>query len=170
MIISDPEGVAAKQAEAFQKGFGMGSTYLSLHYHLVFGTKKREPVIAEEWRSHLHEYLGGVIRRLEGLPQGIGGTADHVHILLGLKATHCLCDVIREMKKASTVWVHDTMKAPYFAWQEGYSAFTVSGTAREPVRNYVANQEKHHRQKSYQEELLEMLRKVGIEFDPKYFE
>ena len=83
----------------------MASTYLSLHYHLVFATKNREPLIAPAWRARLHEYLGGTISGLGGFPQGIGGTADHVHLLVGLKATHCLADVLRELKKAASQWV-----------------------------------------------------------------
>ena len=74
----------------------MPSTYLSLHYHLVFGTKNREPLLAPAWRARLHDYLGGTIRGLGGYPEGVGGVADHVHLLVGLKATHCLADVLRE--------------------------------------------------------------------------
>jgi putative transposase len=148
----------------------MSSTYLALHYHLVFGTKNREPVIGPEWRSRLHEYLGGTILGLGGFPQGVGGVADHVHLLIGLKATHCLCDVLRELKKASSVWVHETISLPSFAWQDGYAAFTVSATARESVRNYVANQEEHHREKSFREKLIAMLGMAGIEYDPKYLD
>ena len=74
----------------------MGSTYLSLHYHLIFSTKNREPLIAEAWREQLHEYLGGTIRGLGGISEGVGGIADHVHLLVSLKATHCLADVLRE--------------------------------------------------------------------------
>jgi putative transposase len=147
----------------------MPSTYLSLHYHLVFSTKNREPTIRDAWRSRLHEYLGGTIRGLGGFPEGIGGTADHVHLLVGLKATHCLADVLRELKKASSVWVHEEIKTP-FAWQEGYAAFTVSAPARGAVKNYIAHQEEHHRVKSYREELLEMLNKAGVEYDPRYFD
>jgi REP element-mobilizing transposase RayT len=148
----------------------MSSTYLSLHYHLVFGTKNREPLIAPEWRSRLHEYLGGTVSGLGGFPQGIGGVADHVHLLVGLRATHCLCDVLRELKKASSIWVHEAIHLPSFAWQEGYAAFTVSATARESVRRYIANQEEHHRVKSFREELIAMLNKAGIEYDPKYLD
>jgi REP-associated tyrosine transposase len=148
----------------------MGSTYLSLHYHLVFGTKNREPYIESRWRSRLHEYLAGTIAGLGGLPQGIGGVADHVHLLVGLKATHCLADVLRELKKASSVWVHEKIGAKSFAWQEGYAAFTVSVTARDSVRQYIANQEEHHRAKSFREEWIEMLDRAGIEYDPKYLD
>src|SRR5690348_9706941 len=109
----------------------MPSTYLSLHYHLVFSTKGRVPSIDAAWRSDLHAYLGGTIRGLGGVPEAIGGVADHVHLLVGLKATHCLADVIRELKKAASIWVHEKIGAGDFAWQEGYAAFTVSPTALE---------------------------------------
>ena len=148
----------------------MSSTYLSLHYHLVFGTKSREPFIAPAWKVRLHDYLGGTIHGLGGFPQGVGGMADHVHLLVGLKATHCLADVMRELKKASSVWVHEQVGVPFFAWQEGYAAFSVSATSREAVRHYIANQEEHHRVKSFREELIEMLDKAGVEYDPRYLD
>lgn len=148
----------------------MASTHLSLHYHLVFGTKNREPFIAGEWRSRLHEYLGGTISGLGGLPQRVGGVADHVHLLIGLKATHCLANVLQELKKASSVWVHEQIGLRAFAWQEGYAAFTVSASARESVQKYVTNQEEHHRSRSFREELVEMLGNAGIEYDAKYLD
>jgi REP element-mobilizing transposase RayT len=107
---------------------------------------------------------------LGGFPQGIGGVADHVDLLVGLKATHCLADFMRELKKASSKWVHEQIHERGFAWQDGYAAFTVSAPARSSVRNYIAHQDEHHRHKSYQEELIEMLSKAGVEFDPKYFD
>jgi putative transposase len=148
----------------------MASTYLSLHYHLIFGTKNREPLIAADWRPQLHEYLGGTISGLWGFPQEIGGVADHVHLLVGLKATHCLADVMRELKKASSVWVHEQIGLPSFTWQEGYAAFTVSATARQAVQKYIANQEEHHRTRSLREELVVMLEMAGIEYDPQYLD
>ena len=148
----------------------MPSTYLSLHYHIVFGTKNRMPSINAPWRSRLHDYLDGTIRGLGGFPEGVGGTADHVHLLLGLKATHCLADVMRELKKASSVWVHQEIGDLGFAWQEGYAAFTVGATVREAVRNYIANQEQHHHAKSFRDEIVEILEKARIEYDPKYLD
>ena len=148
----------------------MPSTYLSLHYHVVFGTKNREPTIEAAWRSRLHEYLGGTMRGLSGFTEGVGGVADHVHLLFGLKATHCLAGVMRELKKASSVWVHEEVGASSFAWQEGYAAFTVSATAREAVKRYIAIQEEHHRTKSFREELMELLAKAGVDYDPKYLD
>jgi putative transposase len=148
----------------------MASTYLSLHYHLVFATKNREHAIAPEWRSRLHEYLGGTVAGLDGFPQGVGGVGDHVHLLVGLKATHCLADFLRELKKASSAWVHKKIGLQTFAWQEGYAAFTVSSPARPGVQQYIALQEEHHRECSSRDELLDLLAKAEIEYDPRYFE
>ena len=148
----------------------MGSTFLSLHFHIVFSTKERRPLIAPEWRGRLHEYLGGIVRRLGGVPEAIGRVADHVHLLVGLKAPHTLADFVRELKKAATNWVQEHKLEPMFSWQEGYAAFTVSPNARGGVKGYIARQEEHHRQRSYLEELRELLDKAEIEVDPRYLE
>jgi putative transposase len=148
----------------------MPSTYLSLHFHLVFSTKSREATIAPEWRSRLHDYLGGTVRGLGGYSDRVGGVADHVQLLVGLKATHRLADFMRELKKASSAWVHEEVGLRSFAWQEGYAAFTVSATSRKAVQHYIDSQEEHHRVKSFREELIEMLAKAGIEYDPQYLD
>ena len=134
----------------------MASTFLALHYHLVFSTKDRVPMIDLQWRARLHEYLGGTVQGLGGYVQGVGGVADHVHLLVSLKATHCLADFMRELKKASSVWVHEHMNIRPFAWQEGYGAFTVSPSARGQVKRYIDNQEQHHRTRTFREELETM--------------
>src|SRR5258708_4373506 len=144
MSISTPKGC--------QKGAAMGSTFLSLHYHIVFATKNRQQWIANSWRDRLYEYLGGTIQGLAGVPQAIGGIEDHVHLLVGLRATHALADFVREVKKSSTSWIRDEKLELEFSWQEGYSAFTVSPPARKAVRRYILNQQKHHRRRSLIEE------------------
>jgi putative transposase len=148
----------------------MPSTYLSLHYHIVFSTKHRAPIIAPAWRDRLHGYLGGSLRGLDAVAEAVGGVDDHVHLLAGLKATHALADVLREIKKASAVWVHDEIGEPAFAWQEGYAAFTVSPTSRAAVARYIADQEQHHQRQSYREELITMLDRAGVEYDPRYLD
>ena len=148
----------------------MSSTYLSLHYHLIFSTKLREPLISDQWQERLHEYLGGTVKGLGGFPQGVGGVADHVHLLVGLKATHCLADFMRDLKKSSSAWVHDEIGLKTFSWQEGYAAFTVSATSRDGVKSYIANQAEHHKQKLFRDELIELLNKAGVEFDERYLD
>ena len=146
----------------------MPSTHLSLHYHLVFSTKEREPLIADQWRSRLHAYLGGAARTVSGVAEAIGGTHDHVHLLIRLRTTHCLADVLREIKHTSSQWVHETIGVKGFAWQEGYGAFTVSPSKTTAVSRYIARQEEHHRKRTFQEEYLEFLKESGVEYDERY--
>lgn len=148
----------------------MASSYLSLHCHLVFSTKERRPWIAETWRSRLFQYLSGTVEGLGGVSQGVGGVSDHVHLLVGLKATHCLADFMRELKKSASTWVHVEIGETAFAWQEGYAAFTVSATSRESVQAYIANQVEHHRRKSFREELIECLERANVEYDIRYLD
>ena len=148
----------------------MPSTHTQLLYHLIFATKNREPLLAESWRARLHEYLGGCVTGLEGTPQGVGGVADHVHLLVGLKPTHCLSDFMRELKKSSSNWVRQTIGVSGFAWQEGYAAFTVSASARDSVHDYVGRQEEHHRRKSFREELVAFLQKPRVAYDERYLD
>jgi putative transposase len=145
----------------------MGSTFLSLHNHIVFSTKERRPIIKPRWRPGLHEYLGGTVRGMGGIPEIIGGVEDHVHLLVGLRATHCLSDFMQELKKASSVWAADNHDR-LFSWQDGYSAFSVSWTHVEVVRNYIATQEKHHQQHDFVAELKRLLERNGVQYDPKY--
>src|SRR6266446_3364975 len=146
----------------------MSSTHLSLHYHIVFGTKNHEPMIQAAWRERLHAYLGGIIRTADGIAESIGGVSDHVHLLIGLRATHCLADVLRELKAVSSRWVHDEIGMRSFAWQEGYAAFTVSASQREAVRHYIEQQAEHHRTCTFRDEYLELLRRSEVEFDERY--
>jgi putative transposase len=139
----------------------MSSTHLSLHMHVVFGTKQQRPLIRPEWRERLHAYLGGAARTIEVFPEAVGGVADHVHLLLGLRATHRLADVMRDVKRVSSAWVHQTIGDKAFAWQDGYGAFTVSASLLETVKNYIAQQEEHHRRRTFQEEYVELLRLTG---------
>ena len=146
----------------------MPSTHLSLHYHLIFSTKDRQRWIALDWRDRLHAYLGGAVRACGGVAASVGGIADHVHLLVGLRATHRLADVLREIKASSSEWVHRDIHLKAFAWQEGYGAFTVSASQLIAVKSYIARQEEHHRRRAYREEYMEFLRQSGIEFDEKY--
>ena len=128
-------------------------------------------MIDAAWRPRDDEYMGGIIHGLGGVPVGVGGVADHVHLLVGLKSTHCLADFVRELKKSATAWVHGQADpSGKFAWQSGYAAFTVSATSRPAVCEYILHQEEHHRVKSFREELEAMLAKAGVPYDPKFLD
>jgi REP element-mobilizing transposase RayT len=160
----------AQQNNASRKGRRkqMPATHLSLHFHIVFSTKDRHPFIADEWRARLHEYLGGLVRAADGIPEAVGGTADHVHLLVGLRATHLLAAFVQDIKQTSSRWVHETIGVKNFAWQPGYGAFTVSVSNGDAVKEYIADQVEHHRTKKFQEEYVAFLQKHGVEYDEKY--
>ncbi|QJW96241.1 IS200/IS605 family transposase [Frigoriglobus tundricola] len=147
----------------------MPQTYTCLHYHLIFSTKNRDPIIAPDMRPRLWEYIGGTVRGLNGIPILVGGTADHVHLLVTLRQIPALADFMRDMKAAASGWVHDTFpEMRKFAWQAGYGAFTVSHSGINAVKAYIANQEEHHRKQTFQDEFREFLRRHEIEFEEKY--
>jgi putative transposase len=89
-------------------------------------------------------------------------------MLIGLRATHRLADVLRELKSVSSGWVHDEIGVPAFAWQEGYGEFTVSPSQRGAIRRYIEQQDEHHRTRTFRGEYLELLRRSGVEFDERY--
>ena len=124
----------------------MPQSYTCLHHHLVFSTKHRAPTITPEIRPRLWEYLGGIVRGEGGIPIQIGGTSDHVHLLVTLHQQPAVAAFLRQLKAASSGWVHDTFQdAGNFWWQTGYGAFTVSHSAVRDVRDYIANQDEHHK-------------------------
>ena len=146
----------------------MPSTHLSLHFHIVFSTKDRKGSINPGWRDRLHAYIGGTIEKLGGIPQAVGGIANHVHILASLRGNHCVSDVVRDVKANSSRWVHEEIGVSTFSWQEGYGAFTVSANVLGNVRDYIARQEEHHRVRSFMDEYLDFLRRGLVEFDERY--
>ncbi len=116
----------------------MPSTFSCLSYHLVFGTKHRRRLLAASIRPRVFEYLGGVIRSEGGSLTEIGGIEDHVHLLVKLKPTHVLADVVRGLKANSSKWINDEgLTDERFAWQEGYSVFTVGDSQVETVRRSI---------------------------------
>lgn len=146
----------------------MPTTHLSLHYHLVFSTKDRRELILDEWRPRLFGFMGGCINTSGGQILAVGGTRNHVHLLFALRATHRLADVVQDVKTASSKWVHTELQSRHFSWQRGYGGIYGRGVATRKVRNYVMNQEEHHRAKTFEDEYVSMLEKAGVGYDEKY--
>ncbi|HEX9943048.1 MAG TPA: IS200/IS605 family transposase [Thermoanaerobaculia bacterium] len=147
----------------------MAGTFSRLLYHVVFSTKRRVPFIAPRLRAELYPYMEGIIRHQGGWLLALGGMPDHVHVLVRLKPDMSVSDLVRDVKAGSSKWVHERPDLPPdFAWQAGYAVFSVSESKEKTVRSYIQNQEKHHRRATFEEELVGLLRKHGIEFDPAY--
>lgn len=137
--------------------------------HAVFSTIDRKPIIPADVQPDLFAYIGGTLRNLNCQPVKIGGIADHVHVLFRLSRTASLSEVVEKVKSGSSKWIKtQTGVTADFKWQAGYGAFSVSPEHEERVSNYIRNQEIHHRKCAFQDELKDLLREAGLEFDERY--
>lgn len=146
----------------------MGHTYSQILIHAVFSTREREPTIHESFRSRLWQYMAGIAKQEFGHAVRIGGIADHLHGLIKLKTDVSLAHAMNRWKSLSSGWVNQTFEPRVkFQWQAGYGAFSVSQSAAERVIHYIDHQAEHHHKMSFQEELISLLERHGIEYDPK---
>ena len=147
----------------------MPGTYSQVLLHVVFSTKQREKWISAQIAERLFPYIGGIIRTEKGTLLDVGGMEDHVHLYLRWRPDESISNLMRVVKARSSKWVHETIpRLAAFAWQEGYSAFSVSKSQEDVVKKYIANQAEHHRREDFRSELLRLLRAHGIEFDERY--
>jgi len=137
--------------------------------HIIFSTKGRTPVIAPEVRPELNAYVVGILRQLECPSILVNSVADHVHILCRLSKTLALAKAVEEVKKGSSKWLKTKAAGlRNFHWQNGYGAFSVSPSNVEDVRQYIANQEEHHRRVTFEEEFRAFLDRHGVVYDERY--
>jgi REP element-mobilizing transposase RayT len=145
------------------------STFTSLTYHIVFGTKYRRSRISEPFRDELYAYIGGIIRGEKGSLIEIGGMPDHIHILAGFSPAVSVSDMLRRIKGNSSKWANEQHNfVDRFEWQTGYGAFTVSHSQAPSVSEYIRNQEEHHRRRSFKDEFRSLLIRHGIQFEERY--
>jgi len=145
------------------------STYSQIYIQLVFAVKNRKALISTEWDEELYKYITGIVQNKGQKMLAINGVANHIHILIGMKPTCCLSDLVREVKKASNVFIKEKNFTHYkFEWQEGYGAFSYSHSALDNVVKYVNNQKEHHRKKTFKEEYKDFLIKFNVEHEDKY--
>src|SRR5437773_2609677 len=160
----DPKGVATERKE------NMPQSLFVVYIHMVFSTKERRPFLRDHRiREKAHAYLGEVSKRLDCPPILAGGVEDHVHLLARFGRTITQAEWVKELKRVSNLWLKERGRDfADFEWQGGYADFGVSRSNLEQVRQYIANQEEHHRKMSFQDELRVLLRKHEIEWDEKY--
>jgi putative transposase len=145
----------------------MAHTYVSELIHCVFSTKQRRNLIPAEIQPQLWSFLGGIARKNGFKALMVGGTENHVHILLSRPATMPLAKAMQLVKGASSHWMNVTFKTE-FAWQEGYGAFTLGVSQKTDTIAYIQNQAEHHRRRDFKEEFLAFLKKNGVEYDPQH--
>ena len=144
----------------------MAHTFSRNHVHVVFSTKDRRQTIAKSVQPRLWAYLAGICKNYDMIALAVGGTENHVHMLLHLPAKLALAKPVLLLKANSSKWMGEQGKE--FSWQEGYGAFSVSSSNLDQVIRYIQNQEAHHRKTSFEEEFRAFLRRHGVDYDPKY--
>ncbi len=147
----------------------MPHSYISFHVHYVFSTKDRRRIISPEIRERLWAYMGGIARENKVKALAVGGTSDHVHILLALPSTISVAKAIQLIKGGSSKWVSEMFPEIHqFAWQEGYGAFSIGVSGIDDTIAYIQTQDEHHRTRTFQEEFLAFLKKHEVEYDERY--
>jgi putative transposase len=145
------------------------NTYTQLHIHLVFAVKFRKALISPTWNHRLHEYIGGIIKYNKHQPLAINSMPDHIHILAGLNPNQAIADLIRFIKKDSTVFINkEKLATSHFNWQEGYGAFSVSHSRLAIVANYIHQQQEQHKKLSFKKEYTSLLDKHNIQYNTAY--
>ena len=147
----------------------MADTYLSLRVHLVWATKNRRPWLDPEWRSRLFACVAAVVARRGGELLCAGGIRDHIHLYVEPPSTLALSDLVASIKTTTCKWIHESFAHRRdFRWQHGYGAFSVTPFEDGYIRDYIRNQEIHHRRERFTNEYTSLLVRHGVVFDPAH--
>jgi putative transposase len=145
------------------------NTYTKLYAHIVFSTKGKDLLLSDSIRTTVHKYIYGIIVGKKCYPVAINGTKDHIHILIGFPPTISISDLIRDIKRSSSLFINEKIKSYLkFNWQEGFGAFTVGYRELDHVCKYIQNQESHHLKISFKNEYMWILNEEGIKFNNEY--
>jgi len=147
----------------------MADTYSQIYIQIVFAVQNRNALILPGWEEELYKYISGTVRNKGQKMLSINGSLNHIHFLIGMKPTCCLSDLIREIKKSSSIFIKEKDFSRYkFQWQEGFGAFSYSHSQLSDVIRYIENQKEHHEKKSFREEYLSFLKAFEIDFKDEY--
>lgn len=147
----------------------MANTYTQIHLHLVFAVKYRDGMIQSNWKGELYKYLTGIVQNNKHKLIAINGMPDHIHILIGMRPTQSVSDLLQDIKGSSSKWINEKkFLKTKFEWQEGFGAFSYGNSQIKNVVTYIENQEEHHKKKTFREEYLTFLEKFEVEHDERY--
>lgn len=147
----------------------MPNTYTQIHIHFVFAVKYRLGIISNNWKNDLYKYITGITQNNKHKMLAINGISDHIHLLIGVRPSQSISDLMKDIKQSSSLWINENkLTNRHFEWQEGYGAFSYSKSQIDNVIKYIQNQEEHHKIKTFKEECIGFLQKFEIEYDEKY--
>lgn len=147
----------------------MANTFTQIYIHIVFSVKGRQNLIQKAWRDELHMYICGIANGKEQKIYAIGGVADHIHLLVSIKPTISISDLVRDIKANSSKWINEKRYViGKFQWQEGFGAFSYAQSQLNTIIAYINRQEQHHKQQTFKAEYVELLQKFNVAYDEKY--
>jgi putative transposase len=147
----------------------MANTYSQIYIHVTFSVKGHKHLLSKDWRTEVFKYIAGITSNKKQILMQINGVEDHIHILLGIKPTVLLSDVVRDIKANSSRFINERgWLKNKFLWQEGFGAFSVGHSQVNMVVNYIKNQEAHHQTKNFKEEYLQLLKENEIDYKEEY--
>ena len=147
----------------------MANTYTQIHIQFVFAVKYRTATIHSSWKDELYRYITGIVQYHKHKLMAINGMADHIHILVGMRPTQSISDLMQNVKASSSKWINEKqLSQGRFEWQEGYGAFSYGKSQLKDVVAYINNQEQHHKIKTFKEEYIDFLQKFEVDYDERF--
>ncbi len=147
----------------------MPNTYSQIYIQIVFAVKGRENLISKNNREELHKYITGIVQNRGQKMLSVFCMPDHTHLLVGLKPSLAVSDLVRDIKTGSSGFINEKKWVRgKFNWQEGFGAFSYSKSQIDNVIKYILNQEEHHKTITFKKEYLDFLQKFEIDYDEKY--
>ncbi len=147
----------------------MANTYTQIHLQFIFAVKYRDGLIQPTWENELYKYITGIVQNHEHKMLAINGMPDHIHLLVGLRPTQSISELMQDVKGNSSKWINENkLVRSKFEWQQGYGAFSYGITQVPKVIAYIQNQKTHHGKKTFLEEYQEFLKIFHVEYDERY--
>jgi putative transposase len=147
----------------------MANTYTQIHLQFVFAVQFRAALIKDEWKDELYKYMTGIVQAHKHKLIIINGMSDHVHMLVGMRPTQSVSELLQDVKGSSSLWVNERrLTKGKFQWQQGFCAISYSKKDLPNVIEYIKDQQQHHNQKTFMEEYKNLLKEFEIEFDERY--
>jgi REP element-mobilizing transposase RayT len=147
----------------------MANTYSQIYIQVVFAVEARQNLIRPEFKQELQKYVTGIVTERAQKLLAVSCMPDHTHLLVGLKPSQALSDLVRDVKNGSTNFINQKRwTLGRFSWQEGFGAFSYGHSQISSVIRYIQNQEQHHTHRTFRDEYLRFLKRFEVEHDERF--
>ena len=146
----------------------MANTYTQIYLHVVIAVKDRRSLIKPRFENEMYAYICGICTHRKHLVRAINGCGDHIHMLISMHPNESISELMKTVKQQTSRWIHEQHHSEFFEWQPGFGAFSYSKTLLPKVESYIANQKEHHKKVSFDEEIRNICRIAGVDFDEHF--